>query len=317
MDDKLSKSEKLFEEALDIVIRIQDDPDNPVARELISRWRARGPDHETAWREAIEIYGMTGKVMNDQRRAQNAPKMSRRTVFTGGVAGLALVGAGALFGPRIILKAQADYATNSGELRNIALPDGSKVTLGPDSAVRLQFNPVARRVELLAGMAFFDVKPNVARPFSVETGRLVATALGTAFDVSNDGGYLTVSVDHGLVAVRPMGANDAPTPLGQGDWLTFDEQSHDFERGNRDASQIAAWRQGLLVAERDTIASVVARIARWQSGRVVLAQSGFGAQRISGVFNLNNPVAALEAVVEPYGGKVRQVSPWLTIVSSI
>ncbi len=69
MDDELSKSEKLFEEALDIVIRIQDDPDNPVAQELVNRWRARGPEHETARREAMEIYGMTGKVMHDQRRA--------------------------------------------------------------------------------------------------------------------------------------------------------------------------------------------------------------------------------------------------------
>jgi transmembrane sensor len=35
------------------------------------------------------------------------------------------------------------------------------------------------------------------------------------------------------------------------------------------------------------------------------------------VFDLNQPIAALEAVVEPYGGKVRQISPWLTVISSI
>ena len=173
MDDTLSKSEKLFEEALDIVIRIQDDPENPVTHELISRWRARGPDHETAWREAMEIYGMTGKVMKDQRRAQTAPKLSRRTVLTGGAAGLAIVAAGTLFGPQLILQAQADYMTASGEIENIGLPDGSQVTLGPDSAIRLQFDLALRRVELLAGMAFFDVIPDAARPFSVETGRLV------------------------------------------------------------------------------------------------------------------------------------------------
>ncbi|MEJ5086288.1 FecR family protein [Brucella pseudogrignonensis] len=316
MDDELSKSEKLFEEALDIVIRIQDDPDNPVAQELVNRWRARGPEHETAWREAMEIYGMTGKVMHDQRRAA-APKISRRSILTGGAAGLSVVAVGALFGPQLMLQAQADYMTASAQLQDVPLPDGSRAMLGPDSAIQLRFSPNERRVELLAGMAFFDVKPDPVRPFSVQTGKLTATALGTAFDVSNDAGYLSVSVDHGLVAVRPTGANDTVTPLGQGDWLSFNEQSHDFERGNRDVSQIAAWRQGMLVAERDTIASVVARIARWQSGRVLLAQSSFGTQRISGVFDLNQPIAALEAVVEPYGGKVRQISPWLTVISSI
>ena len=317
MDDKLSKSEKLFEEALDIVIRIQDDPDNPVAHDLVNRWRARGPEHEVAWREAMEIYGMAGKVMQDQRRASRGLKMSRRSILTGGAAGLAVVASGALFGPQLILQAQADYMTASAQLQDVSLSDGSKVTLGPDSAIRLKFDASARRVELLSGMAFFDVKPDSARPFSVETGNLVATALGTAFDVSSDAGYLTVSVNHGLVAVRPTGTRDTLTPLGEGDWLTFNEQNHDFERGNRDISQIAAWRQGIIIAERDTISSVVARIARWQSGRVLLAQPGFGAQRISGVFDLNNPVSALEAVVEPYGGKVRQISPWLTVISSI
>lgn len=316
MDEKISQGERLFEEALDIVMRIQEDPENPVALELVSRWRARSPDHEVAWREAMEIYGMTGKVMRDQRRATTS-KISRRSLLTGSAAGLAVIAGGALFGPQLILQAQADLMTTSAQLKDVSLSDGSQVTLGPDTAIRLRFDESERRIELLAGMAFFDVKSDPARPFNVQTGDLTATAVGTAFDVSNDAGYLTVSVDHGLVAVRPTSANDAPTPLGQGDWLSFNQQTHDFERGNRDASQIAAWRQGLLVAERDTIASVVARIARWQSGTVLLAQSSFGAQRISGVFDLNNPAAALEAVVEPYGGRVRQVSPWLTIVSSI
>ncbi|MDR6434172.1 FecR domain-containing protein [Brucella pseudogrignonensis] len=316
MDEKTSQDERLFEEALDIVMRIQEDPENPVTLELVSRWRARSADHEVAWREAMEIYGMTGKVMRDQRRATSS-KISRRSLLTGSAAGLAVIAAGALFGPQLILQAQADFMTTSAQLKDVSLSDGSQVTLGPDTAIRLRFGESERRIELLAGMAFFDVKSDPARPFIVQTGDLTATAVGTAFDVSNDAGYLTVSVDHGLVAIRPTGANDALTPLGQGDWLSFNEQTHNFERGNRDASQIAAWRQGLLVAERDTIASVVARIARWQSGRVLLAQSGFGAQRISGVFDLNNPAAALEAVVEPYGGRVRQVSPWLTIVSSI
>jgi transmembrane sensor len=35
MDDKVSKSERLFEEALDLVIRMQDDPGNPVALDLV------------------------------------------------------------------------------------------------------------------------------------------------------------------------------------------------------------------------------------------------------------------------------------------
>lgn len=319
MDDKVSKSERLFEEALDLVIRMQDDPGNPVALDLVARWRARSADHETAWREAMEIHGMAGKVMQAQRSAGGPGRgMSRRSVLFGGVAGLAAIGVGSMLGPQLVLQARADYLTATAELRRVALEDGTQVTLGPDSAIRSRFDEHARNVELLAGMAFFDVAPDTARPFQVRTGNLVATALGTAFDVSNDAGYLAVSVDHGAVDVKVQTESlPAQTPVSAGEWLSFDPRSSSFERGVRDVSQIAAWREGLLVADRDSIASVVARIARWKSGRVVLAQSSFGAERISGVFDLNQPLSALEAVVEPYGGKVRQISPWLTIISTI
>lgn len=317
MDDKVSKSERLFEEALDLVIRMQDDPGNPVAHDLVARWRARSPEHETAWREAMEIHGMAGKVMQAQRNSAAGRAMSRRSVL-GGMAGLTVIGAGAMLGPQLVLQARADYVTATAELRRVTLKDGTQVTLGPDSAIRSRFGDRFRNVELMVGMAFFDVAPDTARPFQVMTGDLVATALGTAFDVSNDAGYLAVSVDHGAVDVKVQAAVlPAQPPVGAGEWLSFDARSSSFERGMRDVSQIAAWRDGLLVADRDSIASVVARIARWKSGRVVLAQSGFGAERISGVFDLNQPLSALEAVVEPYGGKVRQISPWLTIISSI
>lgn len=319
MAEKLSKSEKLFEEALDLIIRLQDDPDNSVTLELVNRWRARGQIHENAWQEAMEIHGMAGKVMQDRRRRLSPqPRLSRRAIVTGGLTGIAALGTASLLGPQFVLEARADYLTRTAEVKNISLADGTRVTLGPDSAIKTRSEAKIRRVELLAGMAYFDVAPDPQRPFQVASDALTATALGTAFDVSNDAGFVTVSVDHGTVALdMPITSTKVPSPLDIGEWLTFDPRSRTHERGKRDQNQIAAWRDGMLISDHDTISSVVARIARWQSGRVVLAEASFGAQRISGVFDLSDPLAALDAVVEPYGGRVRQVSRWLTIVSSI
>lgn len=147
---------------------------------------------------------------------------------------------------------------------------------------------------------------------------MISTALGTAFDVSKDAGFLNVSVHDGLVEVS---APDSPLAFGekltQGQWLALDEKTHAVERGQREKGQIAAWRDGLIISERETISSVVAKIARWRSGRVVIADPRFGDERISGVFDLRDPITALEAVIHPYGGKVRQFSPWLTVISPI
>lgn len=315
MTDETSNDDKLFEEALDLIIRVQGDPSNPVARELVQRWRARSAEHEAAWAEVAEIHGMAGQVLEDRRKAGGTA--TRRNVILGGAAGATILGAGALFGPDLLTRARADHATSTGEVRKVTLADGTLVTLGPDSAIRTHFTPAARQVELLAGMAFFEVVKEAGRPFQSRVDDLTATALGTAFDLSRDAQVVSVAVDHGLVEVALAGGRLPAERLAQGDWLTLDERTRAIGRGRRAADQIAAWRDGMIVADRETVAAVVARIARWQPGRVVIADPRFGALRISGVFDASVPTMALEAVVQPHGGRVWQVSPWLTLISPV
>lgn len=318
MTDRPSAADRLFEEALDLIIRLQSAPDNAVARDLVKRWRARGADHEAAWAEAAEIHGMAGTVLERRGKANAAGTVSRRGVLLGGAAALAVAGSGALVGPQLLLRARAEHMTATGEVRRIVLADGSVVSLGPDSAIRSAMEPGQRRVDMLDGMAFFEAAPDVARPFRVRTGALTAAALGTAFDISRDAGTLTLSVEHGVVQASMPGAPPARgETLAAGDWLTLDERAGTIARGRRDPGQMAAWRDGLIIAEHETVAAVVARIARWQPGRVVIADPDLGRRPISGVFDLGMPIAALEAVIQPHGGRVRQVGPWLTVLSMI
>ncbi|MEP9380648.1 FecR domain-containing protein [Aquabacter sp. CN5-332] len=316
MNEAAPEEDRLFEEALDLVIRLQNDPSNPVSHEMIRRWRARGPDHEVAWAEVAEIHGMAGKVVAEGRRPPAG--MTRRNLVIAGLAGGVAAAVGYATVPGLLIDARADYATGTAEIRRIPLSDGSTVTLGPDSAIALRFGKRLRLVELLVGMAFFDVAKDEARPFQVTTSDLAATALGTAFDISNDAGFLSVSVDHGAVDVRVRGSDMAEGgKLDSGQWVTFDERSRSIQRGRRDVSQIAAWRDGQIFAENEPIGSVVAKIARWQPGRVIVADPWFGTSRISGVFDLNDPLRALEAVVHPFGGRVRRVGSYLTVISPV
>jgi transmembrane sensor len=141
-------------------------------------------------------------------------------------------------------------------------------------------------------------------------------ALGTAFDISNDADFVSISVDHGVVEVR--GADTAAVgTLAAGEWMTLDPATAQAERGTRDAAQIAAWRSGMMVAEREHVSALVARIARWQSGMVIVADPSVGQRVVSGVFDLSNPTRALEAVVRPFGGKVHQVAPFLTVIAPV
>lgn len=320
MNDTTPEQDRLLDEAIDLVIRYQNDPENPVAVEMIRAWRTRSPQHEQVWARVSKVHGASGKILSEERRRERRQSLglTRRNLMIGGFTALGTGLAAYALGPRIVVQARADYQTAKSEKRRIELPDGSVATLGPESAIALDYRKDRRTVDLLAGMSFFEVASDASRPFSVLSGRLKATALGTAFDVSNDGGILTVSVDHGLVAVRLADAVlDGGEKLGDGQWITFDPSSGGIDRGRRERGQIASWRDNLIIAEKEAVSALVARIGRWMPGRVLIADPSIGRQRVSGVFDLNDPLRALQAVVHPAGGRVRRMSSFVTVISPI
>lgn len=320
MNGTTPDQDRLLDEAIDLLIRQQNDPENPVAAEMIRAWRLRSPQHEQVWARVSKVHGASGRILSEERRRERRQSLglTRRNLMLGGFTVMGTGLAAYAFGPQIILQARADHMTAKGEKRRIELPDGSIATLGPESAIALDYREDRRTVGLLAGMSFFEVASDAGRPFSVLSGSLSATALGTAFDVSDDGGILTVSVDHGLVDVRLADpALAGGEKLGDGQWLTFDPSSGGIDRGRRESGQIASWRDNLIIADKEAVSALVARIGRWVPGRVVIADPFIGRQRVSGVFDLNDPLRALQAVVHPAGGRVRQVSSLMTVISPI
>lgn len=319
LSDDETDEDRLFEEAVDILIRIKSDPDNPVALDVATRWLGRSDLHRQVFAEALEIHGMTGKLLTDKRRTErsHAYSMSRRTLVVGGLLGAGALMAAGYSAPGLILQARADVITSTAEIKRVELADGSIATLGPDSAIASRIDSTRRDVELIQGMAFFEVARDSARPFAVQMDTMIATALGTAFDISEDAGQFNLSVSHGIVrADLPPEIKRPAMTLNAGDWLSLSTSDGTLSTGTRDVGQIGSWRDGMIVVEKEKIATVVTRIARWKRGRVLIADTDLGIQPVSGVYDLRNPDLALEAVVRPYGGKVRELSPYLTIISA-
>lgn len=318
MTEEISEEDRLFVEATDLMIRLKNGPENPVPRRMIREWRARSPEHESIWAEVAEIHGMMVKIITDERDADRKATsgITRRSLVIAG-----LVGAGAAAGyatlPGLLIEARADYTTGKGQVRRVDLSDGSVATMGPDSAMAVQFDERQRFIRLLQGMAFFDVTGDRERPFRVGMAELVTTALGTAFEVSDGAGYLSVMVDHGTVEVTSAAADIEATRLSAGQWLAFDERRRTSRHGTRESSQIAAWRAGQIFAEDEPVSSLIAKISRWQPGRTVVVDPGLGTQHVSGVFDVTDPPRALNALVHPFGGHVRMVGSYLTVISPI
>lgn len=320
MSEPTSERDRLLDEAIDLIIRHQNDQSNPVTAEMIRAWRARGPQHEDAWVRVSKVHGASGKILNEKRRIERQERLAptRRNFMIGGLASLGVGAAAYTFGPNMVLEARADYLTGKGEIRRIDLPDGSAVTLGPVSAIKLDFQPRRRNIDLMAGMAFFEVASDRGRPFRVGCGKFDVTAPGAAFDISSDTSVLSVSVDRGSVEIgTPATGVASSINLPEGEWITIDPSDGSMDRGQRDSGEIASWRNNILIAERDTVSVLVARIGRWLPGRIVIADPYIGRQRISGIFDLNDPLRALRAVVRPTGAHVRQISSFATMITPV
>ena len=317
--NELPEDRRLFREAADLAIRLQGDTDNPVSIDMVRAWVARSPAHQQAWARVAEIHGMTGKILTERYDAVERPSrgLSRRTLMIGAFVGTGALAAGSLVLPDLLVGLRADHTTATAEIRRIELADGSVVTLGPASAIDVDYATAHRTVKLLAGMAYFEVAANPSRPFSVLSGEVEATALGTAYDVSNDAGIVSVSVNHGRVAARTTNGSIGEE-LVAGDWIVFDPENLGIaSRGSREAAQIAAWRSGMIVADRETVSALVARVSRWLPGKVVIADPYLGSRLVSGVFDLGDPLRALEALVRPFGARVRTVTPFMTVISLV
>ncbi|MBY8823230.1 FecR family protein [Sphingomonas colocasiae] len=92
--------------------------------------------------------------------------------------------------------------TPIAQTRVIALADGSRVTLGADSAIEVDLSAGERRVSLVRGEAFFEVARDVHRPFLVLAGDTRVRVLGTKFDVRRSAERVKVSVLEGVVEVK-------------------------------------------------------------------------------------------------------------------
>ncbi|WP_419900276.1 FecR family protein [Roseomonas sp. USHLN139] len=310
MTQTAADEDRLFEEAVDLLIRLHGDPRNPVAQEVARSWLARSPAHRRVWEEAAEIHGMAGVVL----RPPPKPGASRRSLVALGGLGLGGALAAGTLGPGLVRRAQADVVTSTGEVRTLTLPDGSRATLGPETALAIDMGPGRRGLELLQGMVLLDIAQAGPQPLQASCSGLVATSRYATLEISLEAGRIRVAAASGLVEVTPPGGRP-PLSLAERQWMAFLLDSGAVVTGRDLPGAPAAWRQGQMVVEQEPLAAVLGRIARWHAGRWVITSEAFGALPVSGVFDLGRPELALEAVVHPLGGRIRRWTPYLTLIS--
>lgn len=217
--------------------------------------------------------------------------------------------------PDLTLRLRADHATGTGEIRSLRLTDGSVVVLAPDSAVRIEDGAASRGVELLKGEAFFEVEPDPRRPFEVAARTVRTTVLGTAFNVRRGEDSATIALKHGRVLVeRDSATAPVAETLSAGEFVSVGWTGGTVQ-GRIAPGQVAAWRNGQLIAEDQAMRAVIDRLRGYYGGAIFLTDDALADRPVTGVYNLADPVDALRGIARAHDANVLQITPWILVVS--
>jgi transmembrane sensor len=161
--------------------------------------------------------------------------------------------------------------------------------------------------------AFFDVMPDKTAPFQVVTNSVAITVLGTAFNVDATTDGVDVAVQHGRVQVAQRHNQKILAHLSAGQALIVPSAGAPQAR-QINPTDVALWRTGQFVVADAPLPRVLAQLQRYYVGWIMLPNKDLQQKRLTGIFNLHNPEAALEAIAKTYGAKVRKITPWVRVL---
>lgn len=311
-------------EASGWAILLQENAEDRTVQAEFSAWLEGAAVRREAWSEtqritqAIRIApaahadrwrGKMGSIVPFARRRPGR----RVAVFAMAAAAcLAVVAA-----PGIFVTLRADLSTGTGETRRVQLADGSTLRLAPESAVVLDVARGGERdVRILAGRAWFEVAPDRIHPFRVTAADTTTTVLGTGFEVRRIGGrQVEVQVQHGRVRVDCHDQPGIAVQLTAGDALDLRCVSDKAVRGRMDPSLMGAWADGQILASDRPVGEVIEALRPWYRGTIVTFGKGFDQRRVTGVYDARQPERVLHALARSHHLRIRNLTPWITVIS--
>jgi transmembrane sensor len=263
-------------------------------------WRVK-----SAWDRAQRLHVLRAPA--GDAKEEGAPRF--KPLFARAAAALALLAAAGTAtlsftsGPH-----ETSYATGVGGREVVALSDGSKIELNTNTSLRVRLSQHERSIILEKGEAFFQVKHDASRPFTVLAGNRRVTDIGTKFFVRRDERHFEVALVEGRAQLdAPDGTLAHPLMLSPGDVVREKGRSFVVERKPETTlvNQLG-WRRGVIVFTHATLAEAAAEFNRYNTAKIRIADPKAARLTIGGTFEADNVDAFAHLVRNLLGVKVER-----------
>jgi transmembrane sensor len=181
------------------------------------------------------------------------------------------------------------YVSDIGEVRHVALSDGSNMVLNTATVAAVHFDNKLREIELSSGEGLFQVAKDPKRPFVVHAGSVSVRAVGTVFSVRSQEQRVDVTVTEGVVelldtngtAIQRVAANEHATVVDKRQ-VEVQSLAHD------EAERRLAWRDGMIDFSGEPLSAAVAEINRHNHRHIIIDDPALGSRPVVGLFRAND-----------------------------
>lgn len=270
-------------------------PDAERHRDAFEEWLARGAVHRSAYNRIAEIFS-AGKVLKEDSRRdtrRHAIMAVRPALLAAAMLIVLLTICGVAFNWSAVAPEReakpVQLVSLIGQLRRVALADGSVVTLDSNTLLTVRFDRSARLLQLKRGRVRFDVSHD-GRPFTVIAGDDRVVAHGTVFDVDlQDGGGVAVALLRGVIDVTTL-EHATGRPVGQSVTLRPGQKLVSAPSQQPSApvaiGQAPDWTDRLGLFDRAPLSDVVAAANRYSIDKIVIDEPAIAKLRVSGTFRI-------------------------------
>lgn len=275
-------------------------------------WRSRSDAHARAYDETERVWEQWQPLQNSARMremtasvmAATAPKPQQTTgrrwrplLAAASLAAIAVFGGIRLL-PLMTHTAPVAYSTGLGEQRTEQLPDGTRIVLNTQTALKVRYSRQRREVTLQHGEAMFDVVHDAKRPFVAAAADGSVTDLGTQFLVRDENGMATVTLLQGSVEVAALNERKQLVP---GQQARYGAGVAGIRVRQVDPAGITSWMHGRLDFSGLPLAQAVAEANRYSAVKLRLGDPRLADLPVGGSFRTgdNASIAAALSAVFP------------------
>ena len=316
---KLPKTRGMLRrEAASWLARLQSGREPEVEHKL-RKWCEADPAHAAAFDRVKRSYEQAGLLRQSAsaNRASEAriarPARAPRYALAAAAALAAVVPVAILVSGRAPFVSDTHavmLVTGVGEIRRVALEDGSEVTLDTSTSLKVEIGRSLRRAQLQKGRARFRIAPG-STPFIVEAGGTTITSAVSAFDVELAGPGSRVELLAGTADVLGPGEPRPSLAVHAGETVAALPSGI---RTPRDIQPSGDWTRGMLEFDGTPLEAAVELANRYSDRQIVLAPD-LAALRVTGAFRAGDTQGLARALARAFDLSLRETPRMLILAA--